>query len=52
MEWIIEDVVAVANGDWEAVAAILVLNPYRSVENFCNVFYLKLVNATLIHFCI
>ena len=27
-------------------------NPYYGVENFCNVFYLKLVNLTLVHFCI
>ena len=25
MEWIVEDVVAVVNGDWEAVTAILIL---------------------------
>ena len=31
MEWIIEDVVAVANGDWEAVTAILVLDAVRGV---------------------
>ena len=31
VEWIIEDVVAVANGDWEAVTAILVLDAVRGV---------------------
>ena len=31
MEWIIEDVVAAANGDWEAVTAILVLDAVRGV---------------------
>ena len=25
MEWVVEDVVAVVNGDWETVTAILVL---------------------------
>ena len=25
MEWIVEDVVAVVNGDWEAVTAMLIL---------------------------
>lgn len=31
---------------------LYIFNPYSSVENFCNVFYLKLVNLVLIHFCI
>ena len=31
---------------------LYIFNPYCSVENFCNVFYLKLVNSILIHICI
>lgn len=31
---------------------LYIFNPYYSVENFCNVFYLKLVNLIIIHFCI
>lgn len=31
---------------------LYIFNPYYSVENFCNVFYLKLVNLILIHFFI
>ena len=31
---------------------LYIFNPYCSVENFYNVFYLKLVNLILIHFCI
>lgn len=31
---------------------LYIFNSYCSVENFCNVFYLKVVNSILIHICI
>ena len=31
---------------------LYIFNPNSSVENFCNVFYLKVVNLVLINFCI